>query len=229
MAGSAGHSLCGRPACNSGRDDRSSGGPAWRRPFNTPIKPDRRHCTKSAQRRSVASGVSCPKPCSSSTTIRSSAACSKPWSRASAIEALIADGGDAAAALLSARGAAHRLRGARPGDARPRRARRAGAHARGRPRHSGDRADRPWRHRQRRVGDARGRDRLRGQAGERRAAAGLAAQRARDQGAGWRIAAHQAQPRRHAHASPTSITRSRRHAARCCARPRRRPAPRSRC
>ena len=113
-------------------------------------------------------------------------------------QALVAEGGDAAIAAAR-RAAAHRLRGARPGDARSRRPRRAGAHARGRPRHSRHRADRPWRHRQCGVGDARGRRRFRGQAGEPRAAAGLAAQCARHQGAGRRIAAAQAQPRRHAH------------------------------
>ena len=67
----------------------------------------------------------------------------------SGYEAVIAEGGDAAATMLTGADAAeHRRRRARPRDARSRRPRRAGAHPRRRPDDAGDRADRARRHRQ---------------------------------------------------------------------------------
>ena len=138
-------------------------------------------------------------PSSSSMTIPCSAGCSKTWCASSATSRSIAEGGDAAAALLTGADGARidcvvldlvmpDLDGlgvlARMREARHRRA--------------GDRADRAWRHRQCGLGDARGRGRFRGQAGRRRAAAGVAAQRARHERARGRTHPHQAQPVRHA-------------------------------
>ena len=110
----------------------------------------------------------------------------------------VVEGGDAACKAAGwSRGRTHRRRRPRSCHAGSRRAWRAGAHARSQRHRSRDRPDGAWRHRQHRLRDARRRNRFCRQAGERRAAAGIVAKCTRDQRAGRRTAAPQAQARGH--------------------------------
>ncbi len=113
-------------------------------------------------------------------------------------EAIVAEGGDQAARILTSDEAARidcvildlvmpDLDGF--GAAR--------AHAQRRYRDPGNRADRAWRHRQCDLGDAGRRVRLRGQARQSRTAAGVIEERTDAKRARRRIAAHEAQPHRH--------------------------------